>query len=262
MNYETIILQKEEGVATITLNRPDKLNAWNAQLLAEVIRAVDEIGQDVTVRAVILTGAGRAFCAGGDLTLPIFDMIGYSLEMKNFFHKVNMIPLGLRNLRKPIIAAVNGTAVGAGCAMAMACDIIIASEGATFGMAFVNVGYHPDAGASYFLPRLVGINKACELIFTGKTINAAEAERIGLVNQVVPADALLSTAKELAVRLANGPSIAISLAKSCIYNGMQMTLEQALENEAQAASLILQTEDQKEGTNAFKEKRKPEYKGR
>ena len=262
MNYETIILQKEEGVATITLNRPDKLNAWNAQLLAEVIRAVDEIGQDVTVRAVILTGAGRAFCAGGDLTLPIFDMMGYSLEMKNFFHKVNMIPLGLRNLRKPIIAAVNGTAVGAGCAMAMACDIIIASEVATFGMAFVNVGYHPDAGASYFLPRLVGINKACELIFTGKTINAAEAERIGLVNQVVPADALLSTAKELAVRLANGPSIAISLAKSCIYNGMQMTLEQALENEAQAASLILQTEDQKEGTNAFKEKRKPVYKGR
>jgi len=262
MNYETIILQKEEGVATITLNRPDKLNAWNAQLITEVIRAVDEIGQDVTVRAVILTGAGRAFCAGGDLTLPIFDMTGYTLEMKNFFHKVNMIPLGLRNLRKPIIAAVNGTAVGAGCAMAMACDIIIASEAATFGMAFVNVGYHPDAGASYFLPRLVGINKACELIFTGKTINAAEAERIGLVNQVVPADALLSTAKELAVRLANGPSLAISLAKSCIYNGMQMTLEQALENEARAASLILQTEDQKEGTNAFKEKRKPEYKGR
>ena len=262
MSYETIILTREENVATITLNRPDKLNSWSAELLDEVIKVTDELSKDDTVGAVILTGAGRAFCAGGDLALPLFDMMGYSLEMKNFFHKVNMIPLGLRNLRKPIIAAVNGTAVGAGCAMAMACDIIIASEGATFGMAFVNVGYHPDAGASYFLPRLVGIHKACELIFTGKTINAAEAERIGLVNQVVPADALLSTAKELAVRLANGPSIAISLAKSCIYNGMQMTLEQALENEAQAASLILQTEDQKEGTNAFKEKRKPVYKGR
>jgi 2-(1,2-epoxy-1,2-dihydrophenyl)acetyl-CoA isomerase len=262
MTYQTLILQKEDGVATITLNRPDKLNAWNIQLITEVIKALDEIDQDDTARTVILTGAGRAFCAGGDLSLPLFDMTGYSPEMKDFFHKVNMIPLCLKNLRKPVIAAVNGPAMGAGCAMAMACDIIIASEVATFGTAFVNVGYHPDAGASYFLPRLVGVNKACELIFTGKTIDASEAERIGLVNQVVPADALLATAKELAVRLANGPSLAIGLAKSCIYNGLQLTLEQALENEAQAACLILQTEDQKEGTKAFREKRKPRYRGR
>lgn len=262
MTYETLILKKEDGVATITLNRPDKLNAWSAQLINEVIKVVDELDQDDTVRAVILTGSGRGFCAGGDLSLPLFDMVGYSLEMKNFFHKVNMIPLGLRNLRKPVIAAVNGVAVGAGCAMAMACDIIIASEAATFGMAFVNVGYHPDAGASYLLPRLVGVHRACELIFTGRIIDASEAEKIGLVNRVVPADKLLATAKELALRLANGPSIAISLAKSSIYNGMQMTLEQALEREAQAAALILQTEDQKEGTNAFREKRKPAYQGR
>lgn len=262
MNYETLILQKEDGVATITLNRPDKLNAWNVPLIDEIIKIVGEIEQDDTIRAVILTGAGRAFCAGGDLSLSLFDMTGYSLEMKTFFHKVNMIPLSLRNLKKPIIAAVNGPAMGAGCAMAMACDITIASEAATFGMSFVNVGYHPDAGASYFLPRLVGLNKACELIFTGKTIDAAEAERIGLVNRVVPADALLATAKELAVSLANGPSLALALAKTCIYNGLQLTLEQALENEAQAACLILQTEDQKEGTKAFREKRKPRYKGR
>ena len=262
MSYETIILTREENVATITLNRPDKLNSWSAELIDEVIKVTDELSKDDTVGAVILTGAGRAFCAGGDLALPLFDMKGYSLEMKNFFHKVNMIPLGLRNLRKPVIAAVNGPAVGAGCAMAMACDIIIASEAATFGMAFVNVGYHPDAGASYFLPRLVGINKACELIFTGRIIDAREAERIGLANQVVAADTLLPTAKELADRLANGPSLAISLAKSTIYNGMQMTLEQSLEVESQAASLILQTEDQKEGTNAFREKRKAAYKGR
>ena len=262
MSYETIILQKEDGVATITLNRPDKLNSWNVELIDEVIKVANELNHDDTVRAVILTGAGRAFCAGGDLSLPIFDMRGYSLEMKNFFHKVNMIPLSLRNLTKPIIAAVNGPAVGAGCAMAMVCDIIIASEAATFGMAFVNVGYHPDAGASYLLPRLVGVNRACELIFTGRTIDAAEAERIGLVNKVVPADALMAAAKEMAVKVADGPSVAISLAKSCIYNGLQMTLEQALESEVHAASLILQTEDQKEGTNAFREKRKPKYKGR
>jgi len=262
MSYSTILLTKEGKVATLTLNRPDKLNAWNAELIGEVAEAADELNKDDTVGAVILTGAGRAFCAGGDLSLPLFDMKGYPPEMKDFFHKVNKIPLSLRNLRKPVIAAVNGPAVGAGCAMAMACDIIIASEAANFGMAFVNVGYHPDAGASYFLPRLVGINKACELIFTGRIIDASEAERIGLVNQVVAADALLSTAKELADKLANGPSLAISLAKTTIYNGLQMTLEQALEIESQAASLILQTEDQKEGTNAFREKRKAVYKGR
>ncbi len=262
MSYENLILQKEDGVATITLNRPDKLNAWNVPLIDEIIKLVGEIEQDNTIRSVILTGAGRAFSAGGDLSLSLFDMTGYSLEMKTFFHKVNMIPLSLRNLRKPIIAAVNGPAMGAGCAMAMACDITIASETATFSMAFVNVGYHPDAGASYFLPRLVGVNKACELIFTGKTIDAGEAERIGLVNRVVPADVLLATAKELAVSLANGPSMALALAKTCIYNGLQVTLEQALENESQAACLILQTEDQKEGTKAFREKRKPRYKGR
>lgn len=262
MDYETIIIRREDGVATLTLNRPDKLNAWSAQLIDEVVAAIHDLDEDDTVRAVILTGAGRGFCAGGDLSLPLFDMKGYSLEMKNFFHKVNMIPIGLRHLRKPVIAAVNGAAVGAGCAMAMACDIIIASEAATFGMVFVNVGYHPDAGASYFLPRLVGVNRACELMFTGRIIDAREAERIGLVNRVVPADSLLAVAKELAVKLASGPWVAISLAKSGIYNGLQMTLEQALENEANAASLILQTEDQKEGTNAFREKRKPKYKGR
>jgi len=238
MSYSTILLTKEGKVTTLTLNRPDKLNAWNAELIGEVAEAADELNKDDTVGAVILTGAGRAFCAGGDLSLPLFDMKGYPPEMKDFFHKVNKIPLSLRNLRKPVIAAVNGP------------------------MAFVNVGYHPDAGASYFLPRLVGINKACELIFTGRIIDASEAERIGLVNQVVAADALLSTAKELADKLANGPSLAISLAKTTIYNGLQMTLEQALEIESQAASLILQTEDQKEGTNAFREKRKAVYKGR
>lgn len=262
MNYETVILQKETGVATITLNHPDKLNAWNEQLITEFVKAVDEVDQDDTVGALIVTGAGRAFCAGGDLSLPLFDMRGYSLEMRKFFQKVNLMPLCLRNLKKPVIAAVNGPAMGAGCALAMACDIIIASEAAIFGLAFVNVGYHPDGGASYFLPRLVGVNKACELIFTGKTIDAIEAERIGLVNQVVPADSLLATTKELALRLANGPLLAIGLAKSCIYKGLQMTLEQALENETQAASLTLQTADQKEGTRAFLEKRKPVYKGK
>ena len=147
--YETIILQKEEGVATITLNRPDKLNAWNEQLMSEFTGAIDEISNDDAVRSVIVTGAGRAFCAGGDLALSIFDIKGYSVEMRNFFQKVNRMTLCLRNLKKPVITAVNGPAMGAGCSLAIAGDIIIASETATFGLAFVNIGYHPDAGATY-----------------------------------------------------------------------------------------------------------------
>jgi len=261
MDYETIILQKERGVATVTLNRPDKMNALNEKLGDELIAVIDEINEDDTVKAVIITGAGRAFCAGGDLNMPIFNMAGEPGKIRQFFQKTNRIPLGLRNMGKPVIAAVNGAAVGFGHSLAMACDIIIASEEARFSQAWVNVGYHPDTGSSYFLPRLVGTARACELIFTGKTIDAIEAEKIGLVNQVIPPDKLLDTAGKLALKLASGPSVAISLAKSCIYHSTQMTLEQALDYELEAAILTLHTSDQKEGVEAFLEKRKPEFKG-
>lgn len=262
MDYETIILQKENGVATVTLNRPEKLNALNEQLILDFIKAFSDISEDRTVRSVIVTGAGRAFCAGGDLSLPLFDTTGFPTEMRDLFRKICAVPLSVRNLKKPVISAVNGPAMGAGCAIAIAADIIIASEAAVFAQSFVNVGYHPDAGATYLLPRLVGPAKACELIFTGKTIDAREAERIGLVNQVVLPDKLMPTARELALTLASGPSVAIGLAKSCIYNGLHMTLEQALDYEAEAACLTLQTEDQKEGTRAFREKRKAQYRGK
>lgn len=258
---ETVLLDKRDGVATVTLNRAEKLNSLNEELISEFFRVFGEIRNDSSVRSVVLTGAGRAFCAGGDLSLPVFDAQGFPPTMRDFFQKVQGIPLVLRTLRKPIISAVNGPAMGAGCAIAIAADIIIASEAARFAQSFVNVGYHPDAGASYFLPRLVGPARACELIFTGRTIDAREAERIGLVNQVVPADRLMVVVRELALQLANGPSVAIGMAKSCIYNGMNMTLEQALDYEAEAACLALQTKDQKEGTRAFLEKRKPRYSG-
>ena len=261
MGYETLILQREEGVATVTLNRPQKMNALNEQLLDELTKVIDEINQDDTIRAVIITGAGRAFSAGGDLDLPLFHMTEPG-KIRQTLQAYNRVPISLRNLAKPVIAAVNGIATGAGCSLAMACDIIIASEEASFGQAFVNVGYHPDTGSSYFLPRLVGVAKACELIFAGKTIDAREAERIGLANQVVPSEALLATARELALKLASGPSVAIGLVKGCIYQGLQMTLEQALDSEAEAASLTILTEDIKEGITAFKEKRKPQFKGR
>ncbi len=262
MGYETILLQKEKGVATVTLNRPDKLNALNYQMILDFLSVFGEIKEDRAVRAVIVTGAGRGFCAGGDLSSPIFDTTGFSGDMRDFFQKVQSIPLSLRTLRKPVISAVNGPAMGAGCAIAIAADIIIASEAARFAQSFVNVGYHPDAGATYLLPRLVGTAKACELIFTGRTIDAREAERIVLVNQVVPPDQLMPTVRELALKLASGPSVAIGLAKGCIYNELNMTLEQALDYEAEAACLTLQTEDQKEGTQAFREKRQANYQGK
>ncbi|MDY6910848.1 MAG: enoyl-CoA hydratase [Chloroflexota bacterium] len=261
MAYETLVLEKDDnGIATITLDRPSKMNSLTEQLIDELVMAINEVSQDSSVKVVILTGSGRAFCAGGDLDLPLFSMTNPT-DMIQFLGRTNQIPLGLRNMAKPVIAAMNGATMGAGCSIAMACDIIIASENATFGQAFVNVGYHPDTGSSYFLPRLVGISKACELIFTGRAIDAIEAKEMGLVSQVVPADALMDTARELATKIANGPSVAIGLAKTCIYDGLHANLDQALDREAQAASLSLMTEDQKEGVKAFKEKRKPQFKG-
>ena len=262
MDYETITLEREAGVATMTLNRPEKMNAMNDKLADELVAAISEINQDDAVRAVIITGAGRAFCAGGDLNLPVFKMAGRPAEIKQFLQKANAIPLGLRSLAKPVIAAVNGIAVGFGHSLVLACDIIIASEEAKFGQAWVNIGYHPDTGSSYFLPRLVGPAKACELIFTGKMIDAREAEKIGMVNQVVPSDALMDTARELALKLASGPSVAIGLAKSCIYHGLQMSMEQALDYELESAIITFHTEDQQEGLKAFFEKRQPKFKGK
>jgi len=262
MAYDAIILEVAEKVATITLNRPDKMNAMDEQLRDDLIDAIDKVAQDDTVGAVIITGAGRAFCAGGDLSLPIFNMTGQPGKIKQSLQEANRIPLSLRNMSKPVIAAVNGAAVGFGHSLALACDIIISSEEAKYGQVWTTVGYHPDTGSSYFLPRLIGTAKACELIFTGKVVDAREAEKIGMVNMVVPAESLMETAGKLANKLAHGPSVAIGLAKSSIYNGLNMTMEQALNYELEAAILTLHTEDQKEGINAFKEKRKPEFKGK
>ena len=261
MSYEALILRKEDSVATITLNRPERLNAISPELISELISATEDIGQDESVRAVILTGAGRAFCAGGDVkdllsqTTDPPELMGRSLEAARMI-------AGMRNVPKPLIAAVNGPAVGAGCNLALACDMIFAAENATFSEAFISLGLHPDCGGVYLLTRLVGVARACELIFTGKTISAREAERIGMINQVVAAEQLESTVKELAVRLANGPSTAIGLAKTTIYQGLTMDMASVLEAEARAISLCIATDDAKEGIAAFLEGRKPVFKGK
>ncbi len=260
MAYQNIILKKEEGVATIILNRPEKRNAVNSSLTAELIEAIQEVGKDNEVKAVIITGAGAAFSAGGDLE----SMVGMKnpLDIADVLRRGGgMVVLGLRNMPKPVIAAVNGVAVGAGCNLALACDIIIASENARFSEGFANIGAHPDWGGTYFLARLVGVARACELFFTGKMLDAYEAEKMGLVNQVVTADRLEATAKELALSLARGPSIALGLTKLSIYRGLEGDLLSALENEARGQAMCFVTQDLSEGIRSFSEKRKPQFKG-
>ena len=261
MNYETLYLEKDQSVCVITLNKPDRLNAIDPKLISELTLAAEEISRDEEVRAVILTGAGRAFCAGGDVKTLLADADGPSDLTERARNGARMVS-AMRNIPKPVIAAVNGPAIGGGCILAMACDIIIASEEASFGSGFVSLGLHPDSGGIYLLTCLIGVARACEFIFTGKIIDAREAERIGMINQVVPKDKLDDTVKGLASRLAQGPTKAIGLAKSTLYQQLTMDMNSALELEAISAGLCFATEDAQEGINAFVEKRKPVFRGK
>ncbi len=261
MKYETITLDMEQGVAILTLNRPEKLNAICPELVTDLLNVITEIRNSDEMRAVLLTGAGRAFCAGGDVG-SLLSSTDNPVELMESSRQGAEIISGMRSMSKPWIAAVNGPAIGAGCNLALGCDIIIAGENASFSQAFMNLGLHPDTGGVYLLTRLVGAARACELIFTGKTIDANEAERIGLVNQVVTADNLNETAMNMAIRLANGPSKAIGMAKATIYQSMTMDMASVLEAEVRAVSLSIATEDAKEGIKAVLEKRKPKFKGK
>lgn len=261
MSYGTLTLEKRDGAAVITLNRPEKLNAVNPQLIDDMLRAIDEVGTDDEVRAVLLTGAGRAFCAGGDIT-ELLSRTERPMELLEDSARGARIISGMKTMPKPWVAAVNGPAVGAGCNLALGCDIIIAARDAAFSLAFMKLGLHPDTGGIYLLTRLVGTARACELVFTGKMIDAIEAERIGLINAVVPAEELETTARDLVRKLAKGPTRAIGMAKTSIYQATSMDLASVLEAEARAISLSISTEDAKEGLKAFIEKRNPDFKGK
>ena len=261
MDYQKLILTRENGIATVILNRPEVLNALDTQLSEELGLAIEEIREDDAARVLIITGAGRGFCAGGDMkSLPINpgDMVA-TTEALEAWHR---ILLSLRQLEKPVIASVNGVAVGAGLDLALMCDMRIAAENARFGEAYVRVGGVPDSGGTYLLPHLIGTAKACELLFTGDMIDANEAERIGLVNKVVPADALESTTRELAARLAKGPPRAMGLIKRAVYMSFTQDIASALSYIAIITGLCLQTEDAMEGIAAFAEKRPPVFKGK
>ena len=262
MQYTTLLVEKKEKIGTITFNRPDKLNAFSEQAFSEFIEALYDVERDSEISVVVITGAGRAFSAGLDLDEARQGPGESGLQVVPVQGSVAWIPHIMRNMTKPIIATINGHAVGAGFTIALACDIRIASEEAQLGAPFVNVGLVPELGSTYYLPRLIGIARACELVFTGKIIDANEAEKIGLVNQVVPADQLAAVTKEMALGLAKGPSAAIGLAKMSIYQGLGMDMSTAIEWEARAHSISMLTEDMKEGIKAFKEKREPQFKGK
>ncbi len=266
MDYEHLIYAKEEGIATITINRPQKLNAFTSAMYQGLSEIIDDVARDDGVRVLVITGTGRAFCVGADVKgleqgLPKRPQ-PYAQPKPSADAVSKILTVPLQRMDKPVIAAINGIAAGGGLDTACACDIRIASERATFSSVFVRRGLLPTMGGTYFLPRLIGIDKACELIWTGDLIDAWEAERIGLVTRVVPHEELKAATEELATKLTKGPPLAIARAKKVIYDGLNMDLESALRDIMREYTALSQTEDHREALRAFLEKREPVFKGR
>ena len=258
MTLETVLYEVSDGVATITLNRPDALNATNDQLYRELTGLIATVAEDQNVGCVILTGAGRGFCAGADVKSmnPTMKPLARRKRHRGILRDV-LYPL--TNLEKPVIAAVNGAAVGAGFNLALACDIVIASDAAVFSQIFTRLALVPDLGGLYFLTRVVGLNKAKELCFTARKISAAEALSLGVVNRVVPAADLLPEARKLAIEIAAGPATALAMIKNLLNKSSTSTIEQMLEYESYAQTIAYITPEHAEGVMAFREKRAPNF---
>jgi len=257
MHFKNLLVEKKEGIGTIVINRPDVRNALNRETWLELREAIKDVGGDNEVKVVVITGAGdKAFVGGADIKGLSERTMFETLE----WEAVDILS-ELENLKKPVIAAVNGFALGGGCELAMACDIRIAVENAKFGQPEVGLGIIPGAGGTQRLPRLVGKGKAKELIFTGDVIDAREAERIGLVNKVVSQDGLMDAVKDMAKKImAKGP-LSVRLAKEAINAGTEMDMEKAFLLEKLAQTVIFSSGDRTEGIAAFLEKRKPAFKG-
>ncbi|HEY8411277.1 MAG TPA: enoyl-CoA hydratase family protein [Pyrinomonadaceae bacterium] len=254
--------QDEQGIATITLNRPDRLNALTFEIYRELTDTFAALREERDVRVVVITGAGRAFCSGGD----VHDIIGelFKRDMEGLLEFTRMTCELIRNMRalpKPVIASLNGTTAGAGACIALASDLRIASEDARIAFLFVKVGLAgTDMAASYLLPRIVGLSKATELLYTGDFVTAAEAERIGLYNRVVPAGELAAATRAFAERLARGPAFALGKTKEMLDREFHMDFEAALESEAQAQAICMQHPDYREAYEAFVAKREAKFK--
>ncbi len=264
MDYQGIIYTKEEGIATITLNRPERMNAFSPEMQDSIYKAIDDAAEDNNVRVLVLTGTGRAFCTGADVKAMADKASQSNSEEVAKGPEVQRIPLYvlLHQFEKPVIAAINGIAVGGGFDLALGCDIRIASDKATFAEIFIRRGLIPAAGGVYFLPRLVGMDKALQLIWTGDMIDAKEAERIGLVTMVVPHEELGNATRELAEKLAKGAPLAINKSKKALYVGLENSLQATLDYASGINKELMATEDHKEGARAFVEKRAPIFKGR
>lgn len=261
VGYENIQLERRDGFAVITISRPTVLNALNRATIEELHAAIDDLAADPDIRSVIITGSGgKAFVAGADIAeLQQLDSAQAGYEHSRSSHH---LLYKMEGLDKPVIMAVNGYALGGGCELAMAGDIIIASENARFGQPEVNLGIIPGFGGTQRLPRLVGRSRALEMILTGEHISAQEALRIGLINRVVPADQLMTTAAEIASKIADKGPLAIALAKRAVYEGLEMSPRSGNDTEMAYFGLAIGTSDRKEGTSAFLEKRRPNWQGK
>ena len=260
--YEHIQVSEADGILTVTLNRPDRLNAFIGHMRRDLAEALEHAGSNRSVRVVIITGAGRAFCAGGDIAFMAELMQRRDAEeFSRILGAGRRVVLAIRQMTKPVIASVNGPASGAGCNLALACDLRIASNTATFSQSFAKVGLHPDWGGTYFLPRLVTPNKACEMFFLGDAIDAAEAARLGIVNQVVAPEDLEAATLQLAERLRAAPPIALAAAKHAVYMSQAAELEEMLRYETEAQLRCFESDDGHEGVQAFLEKRDPHFTG-
>jgi len=260
---DAVLVHRENAVATVVLNRPEKLNAFNDELRDAMVATLPPVLADDSVRVVVITGAGRAFCAGAD--------IGYMqglLETKNWKSAEALVESGrivvtsIRESSKPVIACVNGPAAGGGANLALSCDIRIASDRASIGQTFSRIGLHPDWGATYFLPRLVGTSRALELFWSGEVIDATRAHELGVFNRVVPHDHLEAETSRLAEVLAAKPPIAISLAKRATYRSESLALREMLDLELAHQMQCFRSEDASEGLGAFLEKRPPQFAGK
>jgi 2-(1,2-epoxy-1,2-dihydrophenyl)acetyl-CoA isomerase len=260
MSYQYVLLDRGDGIGTLTLNRPEKLNAFGGTMRQEIAEALDELERDASVRVIVLTGAGRAFCAGGDI-----EYMAELIERRDVEAMAALVDAGrhvvttIRSSRKPVIASVNGVAAGGGANLALACDLRIASDKASLGQTFNRIGLHPDWGGTYFLPRLVGPAKALELFWFADIIDAHECQRLGLFNKVVPHATLTDTTQGWARTLAEKPPLAIALAKGAVYDSLDRKLPEMLDYELDAQLRCFESGDASEGIRAFTEKRAAQF---
>lgn len=264
MAFETIRFETTGRIAVITLNRPDNMNTFNTVMLQELISVFETVALDEDIRAVVLTGEGRAFSAGADVK-GVDELLGIKMKRKenqDIMKSVNRLVLSIRQTPKPVIAALNGVAAGASANFVLACDIIIASEKARLAENFINIGLVPDGGGTFFVPELIGYHRAAEIFFTGKILTAQEAQELGLYNRVVAPEAVMSTAMALAEELSEKPPLALAAGKSILNREVIPRLRQYLDNEAVHQRAMAGTQDAREGITAFIEKRKPKFSGR